>query len=64
MTDSQLITAILAAQIDKGLPLRDAIKHLVEHKLLGTYRLAILELENPNTLFLVKNSGDFCIGLN
>ena len=35
---------------------------MVEQKLLGTYRLAVLEMENPKKVFFVKNSGEFYMG--
>jgi glucosamine 6-phosphate synthetase-like amidotransferase/phosphosugar isomerase protein len=37
---------------------------VVEQKLLGTYRLAFVELANPSSIYLVKNSGDFALGVS
>ena len=50
--------------MDKGNSLKISIKNVVEHKLLGTYRLAVIELKNPDALYLVKNSGDFAFAIN
>lgn len=35
---------------------------MVEKKLLGTYRIAVMEMHNPEAIYFVKNSGDFTIG--
>ena len=50
--------------MDKGSSLKEALKTVVETKLLGTYRLAIMEMENPDNMLFVKNSGDFVLGLS
>lgn len=34
---------------------------MVEKKIMGTWKLAVLPLENPNSLYFVKNSGEFLI---
>ena len=64
MTDSQLITALISSELDKNLSLKDALKNVVEQKLLGTYRIALMEMKNPKQLYFVKNSGDFFLGVN
>jgi glutamine---fructose-6-phosphate transaminase (isomerizing) len=64
LTDSQVITALISDQLDQGKNLKDALISIVEHKLLGTYRIAVMELKNPKCMFFVKNSGDFSIGLS
>jgi len=61
-TDSQLIAGLLAFEMDTGLSLREALVNVVETKILGTYRMAALETTNPQSVFFVKNSGDFMIG--
>lgn len=48
MTDSQLITSLVAEQFNDGLSLKEAVKYVVGTKLLGTYRIAAMELANPN----------------
>lgn len=64
MTDSQLITALVSAELDKNIPLKDALKNVVEQKLLGTYIIALMEMDNPKQLYFVKNSGDFFLGVS
>ena len=64
MTDSQLITALISSELDKNLSLKDALKNVVEQKLLGTYQIALMEMKNPKQLYFVKNSGDFFLGVN
>lgn len=61
LTDSQLVTTLISAELDKTNSLKSAIKNVVEQKLLGTYRLAIIEMANPDSVFFVKNSGDFAL---
>lgn len=63
-TDSQIITALVSAEMDKNLSLNEALKIVVEEKLLGTYRIAAMETNEAKTMYLVKNSGDFSIGLS
>lgn len=64
VTDAQLITSLVAEQFNKGVSLKEALKLVVGAKLLGTYRIAAMELENPKTLIFVKNSGDFSLSLS
>jgi len=59
LTDSQVVTALIAAEMDKNLTLKEALKNVVEQKLLGTYRIAVMEITNPTCILFVKNSGDF-----
>lgn len=42
-----------------GLSLKDALKNVIGQKLLGTYRLAAMELNKPKEMIITKNSGDF-----
>ena len=48
--------------MDQGVPLKEAIKNVVERKLMGTWKLAVMSLEKPDKLYLVKNSGEIIIG--
>jgi hypothetical protein len=48
--------------MDKGISLKNSIINIVEQKLLGTYRLAIVQINEPDVVYFVKNSGDFAIG--
>jgi glucosamine 6-phosphate synthetase-like amidotransferase/phosphosugar isomerase protein len=66
MTDSQLITHLVAVKYGEGLSLKDALKSIVEEKLLGTYRIAALEVDKPQSIIFIKNSGEFslCVSKN
>jgi glucosamine 6-phosphate synthetase-like amidotransferase/phosphosugar isomerase protein len=44
--------------------LKDALKIIVETKILGTYRISAIELNDPKQIYFVKNSGEFIIGQN
>jgi len=47
LTDSQLITALISWELDQGMTLKEGLKNVVEKKLLGTYRIAVMEMQNP-----------------
>jgi len=64
LTDSQIITALVSAQLDTGVSLKEALRIVVESKILGTYRIAAMELASPDNLLFIKNSGDFELGFN
>lgn len=61
-TDSQLIAALVAAEMDKGISLKDALIIIIEQKVLGSFRLAVIETANPRFMYFAKNAGDFAIG--
>lgn len=44
--------------------MKDALKIIVETKILGTYRISAIELNDPQQVYFVKNSGEFIIGQN
>ena len=50
--------------MDKNLSLKEALKNVVEIKLLGTYRIAAMETSDAKVMYLVKNSGAFGLGLS
>ena len=62
ITDSQIITSLIAVELDGGKSLKEALQIIVEQKILGTYRIAAIEIENPKSVLFVKNSGDFVMG--
>jgi len=64
MTDSQLITSLVAEQFHSGVSLKDALADVVGKKLMGTYIVAAMELANPKNLIFIKNSGDFSLCLS
>lgn len=61
-TDSQLIASLIGAELDQGHSLKVAIINIIEQKILGTYRITIVETEKPKTMYFAKNVGDFIIG--
>ena len=62
LTDSELIAVMLGKELDTGADLKTAITTLVESKLIGTWRLAVIPVNNPNLIYFTKNAGQFFIG--
>ena len=50
--------------MDEGKSLKESLKDIVETKILGTYRISAIELNDPKEIYFVKNSGEFTIGQN
>lgn len=48
--------------MDAGATVKEAIKEVVEKKIMGTWKLAVMPLESPEHLYFVKNSGEFLVG--
>ena len=44
--------------------MKDAIINILEQKMLGTFRLTVLETNKPKFMYFAKNVGDFIIGTN
>lgn len=63
-TDSQLIASMIGAGIDNGQSLKDAIVNVIEEKIMGTYKLTIMETDKPKFVYFAKNVGDFIIGIS
>lgn len=42
--------------------MKEAIKTLVEKRLMGTWKLAVMPLDQPDHVYFVKNSGEIIIG--
>lgn len=42
--------------------MKDALKNVVEKKLMGTWKLAVMTTDAPDHIYFVKNSGDFILG--
>lgn len=61
-SDSQLIAKLIGVEMDNGSSVKEALKNVVERKLMGTWKLAVLGVEQPDSLYLVKNSGDLILG--
>jgi glucosamine--fructose-6-phosphate aminotransferase (isomerizing) len=62
LTDSELIAVMLGKELDSGADLKTAITTLVEKKLIGTWRMAIVPVKEPNLIYFIKNAGQFFIG--
>ena len=61
-SDSELIAQMLGNELDNGIDLKTAIIDLLETKLFGTWRMAIIPVDNPNKIFFTKNAGEFYLG--
>ena len=48
--------------MDAGSSVKEAIKNVVEKKLMGTWKLAVLPLQESDHIYFVKNSGEFIVG--
>ena len=57
LTDSELIAVMLGKELDSGADLKTAITTLVEKKLIGTWRMAIMPVKEPNLIYFIKNAG-------
>lgn len=57
-----MIAKLIGVEMDQGATVKDAIKTLVERRLMGTWKLAVLPLDSPDHLYFVKNSGEIMIG--
>ncbi len=57
-----MIAKLIGIELDSGLSLKESIKNVVEKKLMGTWKLAVMSMEKPDHLYLVKNSGEILIG--
>lgn len=48
--------------MDAGFDVKNALKNVVESKLMGTWKMALIATEKPESIFFVKNSGELIIG--
>lgn len=62
LTDSQLIAVMIGAELDKGHNLRQAVKNVIEQKLLGTWRLVVMARNDARCLYASTNSGVLFMG--
>lgn len=53
---------MIGVELDKGESLSQAIKAVVETKLLGTWRAVIMSCDDVNTLYATTNSGAVYFG--
>lgn len=66
LTDSELIALMIGKQLDQGVDLTNAIKNVLQAKLIGTWHLVIVPIDPKlgvtDRIFLTKNAGPFYIG--
>ena len=62
LSDSELIALMIGKLMDQGMEVKAAIQNLVETKLIGTWRLAIVLSSEPNKIYVTKNAGPFYLG--
>lgn len=60
-TDTELIVKLLCKFVREGEDVESAIRHLIA-ELSGSYALGILDAENPDTVYAVKNKSPLLIG--
>ncbi len=62
LSDSELIALMIGKLMDEGTEIKSAIQNLVETKLIGTWKLAIVLNSEPNKIYITKNAGPFFLG--
>ena len=62
LSDSELIALKLGKLLDSGLDIKTAIQTLIETKLLGTWRMAIMLTAEPDKMYIAKNVGPCFMG--
>ena len=53
---------MLGRYLDQGMDLKTAIQTMIETKLIGTWRLAISLVSQPDRIYLTKNVGPLYMG--
>jgi len=62
LSDSELIALMLGKLLDGGADIKTAIQNLIETKLIGTWRMSIMLVSEPNKVYVTKNAGPFYMG--
>ena len=62
ITDSELIAMLIGKQLDGGVNLKTAIKTIIENKMIGTWKLVVMEVNKPSQMYVTKNVGPMFIG--
>ncbi len=60
-TDTEIVAHLLQKFTEEGESVQDAIKHIIA-EIEGSYALAIMDTENPGTIYAVKNKSPLLIG--
>lgn len=64
-TDTELIVQYIGYYVNqKKMTTREAIIKVLEEKLEGTFALAIINKDEPNKIFLTKNTGTMIVGVH
>jgi glucosamine 6-phosphate synthetase-like amidotransferase/phosphosugar isomerase protein len=53
---------LIGVELDQGASIKDAVKNVVETKLMGTWKMVVMATDKPDRIYFVKNSGDFILG--
>jgi len=53
---------MLGKFLDGGADIKTAIQNLIETKLIGTWRMSIMLVSEPNKVYVTKNAGPFYMG--
>ena len=61
LSDSEIIALMIGKFLDQDMDVT-ALKTLVETKLIGTWRIAVMVVAEPNKLYFTKNVGPFYMG--
>jgi len=61
-SDSELIAQLLGRYLDEGMDLKTAITTMIETKLIGTWRMTIALVAEPDKIYVTKNVGPFYMG--
>jgi glucosamine--fructose-6-phosphate aminotransferase (isomerizing) len=62
-TDSEVIAQLIQNQLNQGQNIQKAIMHTTQ-SLKGTYALAIIDTETPNTLYCITHESSLILGKN
>lgn len=61
-TDTEVIVQLVERFVEEGFPVEEAFRMTLK-KLEGSYALALLDQENPRTIYVAKNKSPLLIGL-
>ena len=58
----RVIEELVGLELENGASIKDALKTVIETKLLGTWRLAVMMQEATKDIYVVTNCGGFYLG--
>lgn len=62
-TDSEVIALWIGVFLDEGKTIVEAIKEACL-KIVGTYNIALIYIEDPKAVYAIKNAGEFVVALD